>query len=127
MSARILTVDDSASMRLMVRTVLDEAGYEVHEAQHGRAGLEVMQQVVMDVIITDLYMPVMDGLTFVRAVRALEPHRFTPILLLTTEAGTALKQSGRAAGATGWLVKPFRPEQLRDVVARVLRPVETRA
>lgn len=123
MSATILTVDDSATVRQLVRSALEAEGYQVHEAGHGVEALEVLQTTHVDCVITDLYMPIMDGLALVRAIRGLEAYRFTPILLLTTESGEEVKRSGREAGATGWLVKPFRREQLRQVVLRVLGSV----
>lgn len=120
MSARILAVDDSASVRQMVRTALEADGYEVREAQDGQEALDALRAAPADLVISDLYMPTMDGLTLLRAIRQAAEHKFTPVLLLTTENGEEMKQRGRASGATGWLVKPFQPEQLRQVVARVL-------
>ena len=127
MSAAILTVDDSATVRQLVRSALEAEGYQVHEAGHGVEALEVLQTTQVDCVITDLYMPIMDGLTLVRAIRNLESYRFTPVLLLTTESGEEIKRAGREAGATGWLVKPFRREQLRQVVLRVLGSVRAGA
>lgn len=127
MSTTILTVDDSATVRQLVRSALEAEGYQVCEASHGVEALEVLGANQVDCVITDLYMPVMDGLTLVREIRALEAYRFTPILLLTTESSDETKRAGREAGATGWLVKPFRREQLRQVVLRVLGGVRAGA
>jgi two-component system chemotaxis response regulator CheY len=126
-SATILTVDDSATVRQLVRSALEAEGHEVREAGDGVEALQMLRTTRVDCVITDLYMPIMDGLTLVRAIRGLQTHRFTPILLLTTEAGEETKRAGREAGATGWLVKPFRREQLRQVVLRVLGSVRAEA
>jgi two-component system chemotaxis response regulator CheY len=120
MSARILIVEDSRIMRQMVRTALEPDGYDLHERENGQQGLDAIATVAPELVITDVNMPQMDGLSLVRAIRTLAPFRFTPVLVLTTESGDDMKQAGRAAGATGWVVKPFDPEQLREVVARVL-------
>jgi two-component system chemotaxis response regulator CheY len=120
MGARVLIVDDSRSMRQLVRSALEAGGHEVHEGEHGRAALAVLQHQQVDLVVTDVNMPEMDGLELTRAIRQLEAHRFLPILILTTESGESIKNRGREAGATGWLVKPFNPEQLRLVVERVL-------
>jgi two-component system chemotaxis response regulator CheY len=126
MSARILTVDDSCSMRQMVRTALEADGYQVREAQNGQEALAALEAEPADLMITDLYMPTMDGLTLLKHVRQRPQQRFMPVLLLTTENGDEIKQRGRASGATGWLVKPFQPDQLRQVVARVLGAARAR-
>jgi two-component system chemotaxis response regulator CheY len=122
MSARVLIVDDSRSMRQMVRAALEAGGHVVTEGEHGRAALAALETQRVDLVITDVNMPEMDGLTLTTEIRRLERYRFTPILVLTTESGDDMKQRGRAAGATGWLVKPFEPAQLRRVVDRVLGP-----
>jgi len=124
---KILTVDDSCSMRQMVRSALEAEGYEVSEADNGESALAVLEIDAPDLVITDLYMPTMDGLSLLRAIRELPRHKFTPVLLLTTEHGEEMKQRGRASGATGWLVKPFQPEQLCQVVRRVLGAARVRA
>ena len=116
----ILTVDDSASMRQMVSFTLKEAGYEVVEAADGEQGLEAAKSNQINLVITDVNMPKMDGITLVRELRALPTHKFTPILLLTTESGAEKKQEGKAAGATGWLVKPFNPDQLLNTIKKVI-------
>ncbi len=120
MAQKILVLDDSSSMRQMISFTLKSAGYEVEEANDGRKGLEVAKNVKFDLIFTDVNMPVMDGLAFTKEVRKLPNYKFTPILVLTTEAGTDKKMEGKAAGATGWLVKPFNPEQLLNTAKRVL-------
>ena len=127
MSAKILTVDDSCSMRQMVRAALQADGYDVREADNGESALAALEVELPDLVITDLYMPTMDGLALLRAIRERPQHKFTPVLLLTTEHGEEIKQRGRASGATGWLVKPFQPEQLRQVVSRVLGAARVRA
>lgn len=121
MRARILIVDDSASMRALLRSVLEDDGHEVTECEDGEQALVVFRSWTPDLIITDVYMSKLDGLSLVREIRALPTCRFLPILVLTTEAGEEMKQRGRAAGATGWIVKPFQPDHLREVIGRVLR------
>ncbi|NVK24902.1 MAG: response regulator [Gammaproteobacteria bacterium] len=118
---RILAVDDSASMRQMVSFTLKKSGYDVTEAKDGQEALNIAQSAQFDVIISDVNMPVMDGITLVKNLRALPQFKFTPILMLTTESGTDKKSEGKAAGATGWIVKPFNPEQLLAVIKKVAR------
>ncbi len=121
MTARTaLVVDDSASMRKMLTYTLRTAGFTVVEGADGSEGLRHLDSVPVHLIITDLNMPVMDGLSFIREARSRRHHRFTPILMLTTESQDSKKAEGKAAGATGWIVKPFDPERLLQVVARVL-------
>jgi len=115
----ILAVDDSRSLRQMVVFSLKSAGYLVVEAEDGVDGLEQAQKQVFDVVLTDQNMPRMDGLTLIENLRSLPAYQKTPILMLTTEAGDEMKAKGRAAGATGWLVKPFDPERLIAVVNKV--------
>ncbi|MFO8002654.1 response regulator [Thioalkalivibrio sp. AKL19] len=119
--AKVLVVDDSASMRQMVAFTLKQAGHEVVEGRDGKDGLSKAQGAKADLVITDVNMPTMDGLQLTRELRKLGDYKFTPILVLTTEAGPEKKQEGKAAGATGWLVKPFDPDQLMNTVNRVLR------
>ena len=121
MSRTILAVDDSPSMRRMVVHVLTSAGYDVLEAEDGVGALEIARTHRIDAILTDQNMPNMDGLTLVRNLRQMGDYKSVPILLLTTESSDAMKQQGRAAGATGWLVKPFDPATLLEVVQKVLR------
>ena len=118
--ARILAVDDSAAMRQMVGITLTGAGHEVQQASDGRQALQLAEREKFDLIITDVNMPNMDGLTLVRQLRNLPAYKFVPLLVLTTEATQERKQQGKAAGATGWLVKPFNPERLLATIAKVL-------
>lgn len=120
MTKCILAVDDSASIRGMVAFTLKSAGYEVVEAVDGVDALTKAQAATMDLVLTDHNMPRMDGLTLVRSLRQLPAYRSAPILILTTESGVEMKSQGKAAGATGWLVKPFDPQRLVDVVGKVL-------
>ena len=119
--ATILAVDDSVSMRQMVSFTLKNAGYDVIEAADGSQGLAKAKQTKADAVITDVNMPVMDGIALVKELRALPQYKFTPILLLTTESSPEKKAEGKAAGATGWLVKPFNPEQLINTIKKVVR------
>lgn len=119
--AKILAVDDSASMRQMVNHTLKQAGHQVVDATDGRDALSKARGGRFDVVITDVNMPNMDGITLVKALRELPDFKFTPILLLTTESAPEKKQQGKAAGATGWLVKPFDPERLLATVKKVAR------
>ncbi len=119
MAKKILTVDDSKTMRDMVRFTLSSAGFEVVEAEDGVQALSVLDKTSVDLIITDINMPNMDGVTLVRRVRGGGNHRGVPILVLTTEGGEAKKADGKAAGATGWIVKPFTPDKLVQVVNKV--------
>jgi two-component system chemotaxis response regulator CheY len=118
--ATILTVDDTASMRQMVSYTLTDAGYEVEQASDGQQALDICQKKKFDLIIADINMPVMDGITLVKKLRESSDYKFTPILMLTTESQDDKRQEGKAAGATGWIVKPFNPDQLTNVVKNVL-------
>lgn len=120
MSKTILTVDDASTMRKVIALALAGAGHEVIEAEDGVAALTVLQGRHVDLVITDVNMPRMDGIEFTRQARLLPLFTKTPILLLTTESDPAIKARGRAAGATGWIVKPFKQDQLLAVVAKVL-------
>lgn len=120
MSASILTVDDSASIRLTTRVALSNAGYTVTEAVDGRDGLAKLGSGQFDLIVTDLNMPNMDGLTMIRELRKLPAHTGVPVIFLTTESDAEMKQQAKAAGATGWLTKPFDPESLVKIVRKVL-------
>ncbi|MCP5329125.1 MAG: response regulator [Steroidobacteraceae bacterium] len=122
MSNVILAVDDSPSMRQMVGQTLRAAGYDVIEAADGVEALEVAKERVVDVVITDVNMPNMDGITLVTRLRALPSYRLVPLLLLTTESAPERKAEGKQAGATGWMAKPFNPDQLLATLARVLGP-----
>lgn len=119
MPKRILTVDDSKTMRDMLLVTLKKAGYDVVQAEDGKDGLAKLEASGADVIITDINMPVMDGIAFIKACRANTTYAATPILTLTTESSAEKKAEGRAAGATGWIVKPFNPEGLIRVVEKV--------
>ncbi len=121
MNRTALVVDDSTSMRQMVSFVLQQGGFTVLEGANGQEALERLAGQPVNLIVTDLNMPVMDGMTFIREVRARAQHRFTPILMLTTESQEAMKLEGRAAGATGWIVKPFDPQKLLAVVGKIVR------
>jgi len=121
MPGTILVVDDSVTMRALVRSALEDDQHQVVEAADAQEALTALDAAPADVVITDVNMPGMDGLALVRVLRSRPRERFVPILVLTTEDGEPMKQRGREAGATGWIVKPFHPEGLRDVVRRVLR------
>ncbi|MDF3413716.1 response regulator [Sulfitobacter sp. M57] len=112
MTLHILAVDDSRTMRDMIKLALLPSGFTVHTADDGIHGIEVLDGIEPDAIITDINMPRMDGFGFIDAVREQDKHRATPILVLTTEAAPELKSRARAAGATGWIVKPFDPVKL---------------
>ncbi len=120
MSKTIMTVDDSSSVRQMVGFTLKQAGYNVVEAVDGSDAQRKLAATQVHMLITDLNMPNLDGIGLTRWVRANPSSRFLPIILLTTESQDAKKQAGKAAGATGWIVKPFKPEQLLAVVKKVL-------
>ena len=120
MAKTILAVDDSASIRKMVQFTLSGAGYNVVEAVDGQDGLERAKSQQVNLVLTDQNTPRMDGLTLLRSLRSLPEYKGVPILVLTTESGEEMKAKGRAAGATGWLVKPFAPQGLVDVVKRVI-------
>ncbi len=118
--ATILAVDDSASMRQMVSFTLKGAGYNVVEAVDGKDALTKANSSKADLVLTDVNMPNMDGISLIKQLRTLPNYKFTPILLLTTESSADKKQEGKAAGATGWLVKPFNPDQLLATIKKVL-------
>jgi two-component system, chemotaxis family, chemotaxis protein CheY len=120
MAKSILAVDDSASIRQMVGFTLKSSGYEVVEAVDGMDGLDKAKGKSFNLILTDQNMPRMDGLTLIKTLRAMPQYKTVPILMLTTESSDAMKQQGRAAGATGWLVKPFDPQKLVEVVKKVI-------
>ena len=121
MAASILAVDDSPSMRQMVSFTLQNAGYNVVMANDGVEALKIAEDSPdLNLVLTDVNMPNMDGITLVKHLRGLDDYRFKPILILTTESSTEKKMMGKAAGATGWIVKPFDPEQLINTLRRVL-------
>jgi two-component system, chemotaxis family, chemotaxis protein CheY len=119
-SAQLLIVDDSTSMRQMVAFALSSGGYNVSEAEDGQAALDIAKTRRFDAVVTDVNMPRMDGIELIRHLRQLPDYKFTPLLMLTTESGPEKKMEGKQAGATGWLVKPFDPEQLLNTVRKVL-------
>jgi len=118
--ANILAVDDSASMRQMVAFTLKGAGHKVTEASDGQEALNLAKGSKFDLVLSDVNMPNMDGIALTKELRSLPDFKFTPILILTTEAGLNKKQDGKAAGATGWIVKPFNPDQLLTTINKVL-------
>jgi two-component system, chemotaxis family, chemotaxis protein CheY len=120
MAKSVLSVDDSSSIRQMVAFTLKGAGYEVIEAVDGQDGLDKAKMKTVDLVLTDQNMPRMDGLTMIKNLRAMPAYRTVPILMLTTESGDAMKSQGKAAGATGWLVKPFDPAKLLEVMKKVI-------
>ena len=119
MSTTILTVDDSRTMREMLKLALSQAGYRVVQAEDGVHGLEVLRQETPQVIVTDINMPRLDGFGFIEQVRSDAAYRGIPILVLTTESDAVKKDRARRAGATGWIVKPFDPTKLIDAIRRV--------
>lgn len=118
--ARILAVDDSASMRQMVAFTLKGAGHDVVEAVDGVDALSKAQGASFDLVISDVNMPNMDGIALIKELRTLPAFKFTPMLMLTTESTGDKKQQGKAAGATGWIVKPFNPDQLLATIGKVI-------
>jgi two-component system chemotaxis response regulator CheY len=120
MARTALVVDDSLTIRQMVSFTLREAGFQVVEAVDGQDALERLPRQPVDLIVTDLNMPRLDGVSFVRSVRGRPASKFTPVVMLTTESQESKRQEARAAGASAWIVKPFHPEKLMQVVARVL-------
>jgi two-component system chemotaxis response regulator CheY len=121
MAKRVLAVDDSKTMRDMVSFTLKREGFEVVEADDGVSGIEASADGEFDLVISDINMPRMDGITMIGKLREVPKFRSTPMLILTTESDQTKKAAGKAAGATGWIVKPFDPDQLIDVVRRVCR------
>ncbi|WED23398.1 response regulator [Vibrio sp. JC009] len=122
MSKNILVVDDSASIRHVVGVALRGAGYNVLEGKDGKDALTKLDGTKIHLIISDVNMPNMDGITFLKAVRANPRYKFTPVIMLTTESGQAKMAEGKAAGAKAWVVKPFQPKQMLDAVAKLILP-----
>lgn len=120
MAKKVLVVDDSRAIRQSIAFVLEQNGYEVVEASDGVTGLAKLDENQVDLIITDVNMPNMDGITFIKRTRELEAFRFVPILVLTTESQKSVMEEGKAAGATGWIVKPFSTDKLMSAVRRVV-------
>ena len=117
---RVLTVDDSRTILAMLHHTLSNAGFEVLQAEDGKQGLDVLKTETVDVVITDINMPVMDGIEFIKNVRASGQYQSLPILILTTETSQDKRDQGKAAGGTGWIVKPFDPDKLISVIHRVV-------
>ncbi len=122
MAKTIMIVDDSASLRQVVAIALKGAGYQVIEACDGQDALSKLKGDKLHLIVSDVNMPNMDGITFLKEVKKLPSYKFTPIIMLTTEASNSRKEEGRAAGAKAWVVKPFQPPQLLDAVAKLVLP-----
>lgn len=123
MSKSILIVDDSSSLRTVVKLALVRAGYDVHEAGDGQEALEKLETIPkVNLIVSDVNMPRMDGISFVTQVKQHPRHKFTPVIMLTTEGQDTKKEQGRAAGAKAWIVKPFNPPQLLDAVSKLILP-----
>jgi two-component system, chemotaxis family, chemotaxis protein CheY len=122
MPKTIITIDDSMSIRETVKMVLGSAGYRVLAAEDGAKGLALCQSQRADLVLSDLNMPNMDGITLIGHLRQLATYRFTPILMLTTESQDEKKNAGKRAGATGWIVKPFDPTRLLAVVQKICPP-----
>ncbi|WDO02999.1 response regulator [Aeromonas allosaccharophila] len=122
MGKTILIVDDSATIRQVVGMTLKGAGYEVMEASDGKDALKKLDGKKINLIISDVNMPNMDGITFVKEAKKLTSYKFTPIIMLTTESQDSKKQEGQAAGAKAWVVKPFQPEQMLAAVAKLIMP-----
>jgi len=116
---RVLTVDDSRTMLDMLRAALTSRGFKVVQAENGKEGLTALESGPFDVVISDVNMPVMDGFTFIRSLRADPKNAGLPVLILTTETSREKRDEGRAAGATGWIVKPFDPEKLVATIRKV--------
>lgn len=121
MGKKIMTADDSPSVRQMVSFTLEQAGYEVVEAEDGADALEKIKTTPVDMLLTDLNMPNMNGIELIKEVRGLAQYKFMPIILLTTESAGDKKMEGKKAGATGWIVKPFQQDKLLAVIKKVLR------
>jgi two-component system, chemotaxis family, chemotaxis protein CheY len=120
MKKLIMTVDDSASVRQMIRFTLEDAGYSVVEATDGKDAIAKLQNTSVNLIFTDLNMPFIDGIELIKTLRSSPVHKFVPIIMITTESQSDRKMQGKSAGATGWIVKPFRPEQLLEVTKKIL-------
>lgn len=122
MAKTIMIVDDSASMRQVVGIALKGAGYTVLEGRDGKDALSKLTGLKVHLIISDVNMPIMDGITFLKEVKQMASYKFTPVIMLTTESAEEKKREGQAAGARAWVVKPFQPEQLLNAVQRLCLP-----
>ena len=120
MAKKVLIVDDSSSVRTVARMALRERGYEVLEAANGKEALEKLDSERCHLVISDVNMPTMDGITLLKEIKRHPNYKFTPVIMLTTEAGEDKKQEGRAAGAKAWITKPFQPQLLVDAVAKLI-------
>ena len=120
MTKKVLVVDDSSSVRTVARMALRERGYEVIEAANGCEALEKLNSERCHLVISDVNMPTMDGITLLKEIKRLPNYKFTPVIMLTTEAGEDKKQEGRAAGAKAWITKPFQPQLLVDAVSKLI-------
>lgn len=122
MAKTIMIVDDSASLRQVVSIALKSSGYDVIEGCDGKDALSKLTGQKVHLIISDVNMPNMDGISFVKEVKKLPDYKFTPVIMLTTEAGEDKKAAGQAAGAKAWVVKPFKPEQMISAVSKLILP-----
>ncbi len=122
MAKTIMTIDDSASIRQVVGITLKKAGYDVIEANDGKDALGKLKGQKVHLIVCDVNMPNMDGITFLKEIRQVAAYKFTPIIMLTTESQAAKKEEGRAAGARAWVVKPFKPEQMLAAIEKLVMP-----
>lgn len=122
MAKTIMIVDDSASLRQVVSIALKGAGYDTIEACDGKDALSKLDGVKIHLVISDVNMPNMDGITFVKEMKAMPNYKFTPVIMLTTESQEGKKSEGKAAGAKAWMVKPFKPEQMLDAVSKLVMP-----
>ncbi|MEM3238245.1 MAG: response regulator [Thermoplasmata archaeon] len=122
MAKVIMIVDDSASLRQVVKITLEKLGYDIIEAKDGQDALNKAKGKRLNLIITDLNMPIMDGITFIKELKVLPEHKFTPVMMLTTESQQAKMMEGKAAGAKAWLVKPFKPEQMLVAIEKLIAP-----
>ncbi len=122
MAKTIMVVDDSASIRQVMGLTLKKSGYDVIEATDGRDALSKLTGQKINLIVCDLNMPNMDGITFLKSLKSTDGYRFTPVVMLTTESQESKKQEGKAAGARAWVVKPFKPEQMLDAVSKLMMP-----
>jgi two-component system chemotaxis response regulator CheY len=122
MAKTILIVDDSASLRQLVKITLTGAGYDVIEAENGQKALDQFDGKKIHLVISDVNMPIMDGITFVTKMKAIAAYKFTPVIMLTTESSSDMKAQGQAAGAKAWVVKPFKPEMILAAVAQLILP-----
>lgn len=122
MGRTIMIIDDSPSIRQVVSMSLTKAGYEVLEAEDGQDALNKLENQKVNLIICDVNMPNMDGLTFLKTLKNLPNHKFTPVIMLTTESQQSLKMEGKMAGAKAWMVKPFKPEQMLEAISKLILP-----